>query len=74
MTPDAITALRHRTGLSLRAMQRVLGISYRSIHRYERGTRPIPMWYVVKLCTLALHMRPRVSPCPHCGGTGVQRS
>jgi transcriptional regulator with XRE-family HTH domain len=75
MTPDCIRRLRaERCQLSLRALARALGVSYLSIWRYETGRRAIPMAYIVRLCTIALHMRPTVHPCPHCGGTGVKRS
>ena len=74
MTPDEFRALRMRCGLSLRQLSQVLKCSWVSIWRWESGRCPVPPQRAVQVSIMALHVARRTPyPCPHCGGTGVQR-
>jgi DNA modification methylase/transcriptional regulator with XRE-family HTH domain len=54
--PSALASIRARTGLSQEALARVLGVSYVSVNRWERGaSRPSP---AVEQRILALHEKP----------------
>ncbi len=73
MTPDAIKALRARTGLSLRRLSLIIHRHHNTLWKYEAGRMAIPPAYVIRLATLAYQLRPPAHPGQHCGGTGVTR-
>ena len=58
LTPQEVRNLRYHSGLSLRALARVLGCHYMSLWRWERGVQSMSERFAV---TLALHRLP--DPC-----------
>jgi transcriptional regulator with XRE-family HTH domain len=73
MTGAQVRMLRERCRLSLRGLARVIKVSHITIWRWETGRHAIPPRLAIMLALMAHHVRPPVRPCPHCGGTGVQR-
>jgi transcriptional regulator with XRE-family HTH domain len=69
MTGSEFRALRTRTRLSLRGLARLWRLHHMSLWRYETGRRKVPPAYA----TLLLLMAHAARPCPHCGGSGIQR-
>jgi transcriptional regulator with XRE-family HTH domain len=70
MTGAEARQLRERTGLSLRELGRLMRLHHMTLWRYEQDRRKVPPQYGALLSIMARVAR----PCPHCGGTGVERS
>lgn len=73
MTGAQVRQLRQRTGLSLRGLAKVLRCSWTTVYRWEHDRHAISPRPAVMLALMAYRVRRPVTPCPHCGGTGVER-
>jgi len=69
MTPGQKMAERRAEyGHSQRALAKVLGVSHVTLGQWERGVRPVPERFRVKLEELLILDFASLFPtCPHCG-------
>lgn len=73
MTGAQVRMLRERCQLSMRGLAKVLRISHITVYRWEHNRSAISPRLAILLALMAYHARRPVTPCPHCGGTGVER-